>query len=238
MGGVVSKSKLKQALSRIFHFSTWKLFLVLILLCFVVATLLRIDHIKMTELKDAVMAADQNNNDEEIAASLDELQKFTHTHIIFNYYDENGSQKVIFGTGAFYLENQYNRKANEALKEAQERINEKGANMNEYNVYKKVADVCDAQAKRYGWRYPNVNYINCFVNELAKYPEADQLAISAEAKLPSTDLFRYDYASPIWYPCASGFLFIVCFILLIIVISRFFIWVILQFAIILLNRKH
>ena len=238
MGGVVSKSKLKQALSRLFHFSTWKLFLVLILMCFVAATLLRLDHLQMSNLKDAVMAADENNDDEAIASALNDLQIFTRTHIIFNYFDENGSQKIIFGTGAFYLENQYNRKANEALKLAQEKINEKGGNMNEYNVHKKVAEICDAEAIKYGWRYPNVNYINCFVNELAKYPEADQLAVTAEAKLPSTDLFRYDYASPIWYPCLSGIVILSCFILAIIVVIRFLVWLILQIAVIVISHKH
>ena len=74
MGGVAKKSKLKQALSKIFHFSTWKIVLVLILMCFVAATLLRIDHIRMTELKQAVMDADASNDDEAIAKSLSELQ--------------------------------------------------------------------------------------------------------------------------------------------------------------------
>lgn len=236
MGGVAKKSKLKQALSKMFHFSTWKLVLVLILMCFVAATLLRIDHIRMTELKNAVMEADASNDDEAIASSLVELQTFTRTHIIFNYFDENGEQKIIFGTGAFYLENQYNRKANEALKVAQEKINQQGGNMNEYNVHKKVAEICDAEAIKHGWRYPNINYINCFVNELAKYPEADQLTVAASANLPSTDLFRYDYASPIWCPCASGIVILICVILLIIVLVRFVIWIGLQIAIFAVNH--
>lgn len=236
MGGVAKKGKLKQALAKIFHFSTWKVILVLILMCFVAATLLRIDHIKMSELKDAVIEADASNDDELIAERLNELQKFTHTHIIFNYFEENGGQTVIFGTGAFYLENQYNRKANEALKAAQDKINAEGGNMNEYNVHKKVAEICDAQAIKYGWRYPNINYINCFVNELAKYPEADQLTVAASAKLPSTELFRYDYASPIWYPCASGIVILICIILAIIVLVRILIWLCLQIAIFIVNR--
>lgn len=236
MGGVAKKSKLKQALSKMFHFSTWKLVLVLILMCFVAATLLRIDHIRMTELKNAVMEADASNDDEAIASSLAELQTFTRTHIIFNYFDENGEQKIIFGTGAFYLENQYNRKANEALKVAQEKINQQGGNMNEYNVHKKVAEICDAEAIKHGWRYPNINYINCFVNELAKYPEADQLTVAASANLPSTDLFRYDYASPMWYPCASGIVILICVILLIIILVRFVIWIGLQIAIFAVNH--
>lgn len=220
MGGVAKKGKGKKILSRMFRFSSWKVLLVLILMCFVSATLLRVDHISMSKLKDAVIAADEEGDDEKIASALTDLQNYTRTHIIFNFIDDNGSQRVVFGTGAFYLENQYNRKANEALKKAQEKIDEEGANMNEYNVHKKVAEVCDAQAIKYGWRYPNVNYINCFVNELAKYPEADQLAVTAEAKLPSTDLFRHDYASPVWCLCPSGIAILICAILALIIIFR------------------
>ena len=236
MGGVAKRGKAKKILSKIFRFSTWKVLLVLILLCFVAATLLRIDHQEMDNLKTAVITADENGSDEEIAEALKKLQEFTHKHIIFNFIDENGTQKIVFGTGAFYLENQYNRKANEALKIAQEKINQEGGNMNEYNVHKKVAEVCDAQAIKYGWRYPNVNYINCFVNELAKYPEADQLAVSAEAKLPSTDLFRHDYASPMWYPCASGIVILICLLLIVVIIFRIIYIIFLHIAAFIVNH--
>ena len=85
MGGVAKRGKRsRKILSKIFGFSTWKVLLVLILMCFVAATLLRIDHLEMSRLKDAVMEADKNGSDEEIADALIKLQEFTHKHIIFN----------------------------------------------------------------------------------------------------------------------------------------------------------
>ena len=51
MGGVSKKKKSKKALSKILHISSWKLILVLILLVFLGATLLRFDHITMSELR-------------------------------------------------------------------------------------------------------------------------------------------------------------------------------------------
>ncbi len=236
MGGVAKKGKLKRVLTKIFRFSTWKALLVLILLCFVAATLLRMDHIQMAQLKDAVMEADKGDDDQKIADALMDLQNYTRTHIIFNFIEENGTQRVIFGTGAFYLENQYNRKANEALRAAQEKIDQEGANMNEYNVHKKVAEICDAEAIKHGWRYPNINYINCFTSELAKYPEADQLQIAASAKLPSTDLFRHDYVSPVWYPCASGFVILAAVILALVTVIRLLALLILQIIAFILNH--
>ena len=93
MGGL-SKNKLKQSLKKIFRLSSWKIALILILLGFLTATLMRFDHIKMTELRDAVMTADSENNDEKIATALEELRAFTLKHIIFNTVEENGVQKI------------------------------------------------------------------------------------------------------------------------------------------------
>ena len=76
MGGL-SKNKLKQSLKKIFRLSSWKIVLILILLGFLTATLMRFDHIRMTELRDAVMAADEANDDEQIAKALSELRSFT-----------------------------------------------------------------------------------------------------------------------------------------------------------------
>ena len=88
MGGVSKKRKSRRALSKIFHISTWKLILVLILLIFLSATLLRFDHIKMSELREAVLAADEKEDDERILSSLNELRNFTLKHIVFNILEE------------------------------------------------------------------------------------------------------------------------------------------------------
>jgi hypothetical protein len=52
------------------------------------------------------MAADEANNDEEIAKTLNELHGFVLKHIVFNAVEDNGTQVITFGTGPFYLENQ------------------------------------------------------------------------------------------------------------------------------------
>ena len=84
MGGVSKKKKSKKTLLKIFHVNTWKLLLVLILLVFLSATLLRFDHIKMTELREAVLTADEREEKDKILSSLNELRNFTLKHIIFN----------------------------------------------------------------------------------------------------------------------------------------------------------
>ena len=236
MGGL-SKNKLRQTLAKIFRLSSWKIVLILILLGFWAATLLRLDHIEMTKLRDAVLAADTENDDEKIASARTELHAFVLKHIVFNTVEENGQQKITFGTGPFYLENQYLRKATAAVAAAQEEIESHTSNPNG-NIYRKVADVCDAQGKKYGWSYPDQRYINCWVNEIAAYPTISNMDVTGAATLPSTELYRYEYSSPIWYPCGSGILILICVILLIILIIRFVIWLIFHLILLIVDYKH
>lgn len=233
MGGL-SKNKLRQTLAKVFRLSSWKIVLILVLLGFLAATLLRFDHIKMTELRDAVMAADEEKNDEKIATALNELHSFVLKHIIFNTVEENGTQKITFGTGPFYLENQYLRKANEAIAKAQADIAKNSSNPNG-NIYKKAAQVCDAKSRANGWGF-NARYIQCYQDELAKYPHESSMDAYGSAVLPSTELFRYEYSSPLWYPCGSGIVLLLCAILFLILLVRFIIWLFLRIALFVMNR--
>ena len=234
MGGL-SKNKLRQTLAKIFRLSSWKIALILVLLGFLAATLLRFDHIRMTELRDEVFAADAANDDDKISESLNKLHSFVLKHIVFNTVEENGGQVITFGTGPFYLENQYLRKANAAVAAAQKEIESHTSNPNG-NIYKKVAAVCDAQGKKYGWRYPDKQYINCWVNEIAAYPVQDNMDAYGAATLPSTELYRYEFSSPLWYPCGSGIVLLICVILAIVLVIRFIIWLFLRIALIII--KH
>ena len=238
MGGVSKKKKSKKTLSKIFHISSWKLILVLILLVFLGATLLRFDHIKMSELREAVLTADEEEDTDKILSSLNELRNFTLKHIVFNILEDNGEQQIIFGTGPFYLENLYIHDAKEAIKKQQEEIEKKGItdkNPNG-NIFAKVAKICDGKARTYGWPYYDKRYLNCYTTELAKYPSSSSLTTDLEAVLPPVDNYRYDIASPIWYPCASGVVILIAVILAIWVICRFIFWIVTSIALFLLNR--
>ena len=234
MGGL-SKNKLRQALLRIFRLSSWKIALILILLGFLAATLLRFDHIKMVELRDAVIAADEAEDDEKIKSTLAELRSYTLKHIVFNTIDNNGQTNIIFGTGPFYLEHQYVRKANEAIAAAQAEIERNSTNQNG-NIYQKVAAICDELSRKNGWGF-NANYIQCFQDELAKYPVEDTQDAYGKAILPPTEMFRYEFSSPIWYPCGSGIIILICAILALILIVRFVIWICIHIALAILDRK-
>ena len=111
-------------------------------------------------------------------------------------------QRVSFGTGPFYLEHQYIRAANKALAEAEEAMTG-DANPNG-NIYAAAAEVCKAAALANGWTWSSPEYINCMVSEIQKYPAADEIQDTIIAALPSTELYRHNYASPVWAPTLTG----------------------------------
>ncbi len=211
-----------------FKLKTWQLLVLLVPLCFIDATMLRNDHIKMTELRDAVLAADEENDDEKIADTLSELKNFVFSNIVINVVDENGTQKINFGTGPFYLEHQYLRAANKALEEAEKAL---ASDNNPYgNIYGQAGEVCRPQAIANGWAWDNPNYINCMMTEIQKYPSSEELQDKIIASLPSTELYRHNYASPVWAPTFTGFMLLITLIIIVVIFIRAIIWIILRIS--------
>ena len=207
---------------------TWQLLLILVPLLFVDATLLRMDHVKMTELRDAVLAADEAEDDELIAKRLEELKDFVFSNIVINVVDDNGVQRVTFGTGPFYLEHQYLRAANAAMKKAEEQLS--SDNNPNGNIYALASSVCQPQAIRNGWAWNDANFINCMMTEIQKYPAADEIQDQVIASLPSTELYRKNYASPVFVFSLSGLFLFITLIIIVVIIIRVIYWIILRLS--------
>lgn len=210
-----------------FHkIKTWQLCVLLVPLLFVDATLLRMDHVNMAKLRDEVLAADTNEDNEAIQRSLDELRSFVVSNIVINVVDDNGLQRVTFGTGPFYLEHQYLRAANQALEEAEKTLiadsNPNG------NVYAMASEICRPQAIAGGWTWDDPNYINCMVSEIQKYPAANEIQDKIKASLPSTELYRREYASPIWAPSVAGFFVLITLAVIVVIFIRMITWIVLR----------
>ncbi len=228
MGGKKS-NHIKEFLRSFKAVRTWQLVLVFIPLLFVAATLLRFDHIRMTQLRAAVLEADVAGNEDALQRSLEELRQFVFSHIVVNVTENNGIQSIIFGTGPFYLEQQYRRAANAAIAEAESSL-ASDANPNG-NIYAAVAAICQPQAIANGWEWSSPGYLDCWTSELAKYPTSDALDSNLiSANVPSTELYRRNYASPLWAPTPAGFVILVCIVLGIVIFVRFMIWLVLKLA--------
>lgn len=207
---------------------TWVLLLILVPLLFVDATLLRLNHVRMAELRDVVISADVEEDDEKLAVALTELKEFVFSNTVINVVEENGVQRVTFGTGPFYLEHKYLRDATKALEEAEKMVAD-DTNQNG-NIYAKAGETCRALARQNGWTWSSPEYINCMVTEIQKYPAADEIQDKVIASLPSTELYRRNYASPIWTPTFAGFMILVTLIIIVVIFIRFIIFIVLRLS--------
>ena len=182
----------------------------------------------MTELRSAVLAADESEDDEKTMEALEELKSYVFSNIVINVVDDNGLQRVTFGTGPFYLEHMYIRAANKALAEAEASLT--GDSNPNGNIYALAADVCKPQALANGWTWSSPEYINCMVSEIQKYPAANEIQDTIIASLPSTELYRKNYASPLWAPTLTGFMILITLIIIVVIFIRGIVWVVLRLA--------
>ena len=225
MGGKHIKH-VKKMLGKVKAVRTWQLFLIFVLMVFASATLLRLDHIKMTTLRSAVLLADKEDNEIALAEDLNALKDFVFNHTVVNIIDNNGNKKLEFGTGVFYLEQSYLRAAAAALREASEaEIDDSNPNG---NVYAAASAVCRPLAIANGWSWDTPAHIECCQTELAKYP-ADTLDDgTVKVKIPSTELYRREFSSPVWTPSFAGFIILITLMLGVVIFIRFLIWIVLE----------
>lgn len=225
--------RIKGLLKKLKAVKAWQLFLIFVLLVFLSATFLRIDHIKMTTLRSEVLSADESGNNEALAKSLTDLQNFTFSHIVVNIVEKNGRNYLEFGTGVFYLEQSYLRAASVALEAASE-LSVDDSNPNG-NIYALAASVCRPKAIANGWSWNSQGYIDCFMTELSKYPAESLSDGTVTVVLPSTELYRREFSSPVWAPTLAGFAILFTLIIGVVILTRTVIWLILEIALITLK---
>lgn len=177
------------------------------------------------------MAADEANDSVALEESLSALQDYVFSHTVINVTESNGVQEVAFGTGPFYLEYSYQRAAEAAIRAAEESLTD-DSNPNG-NIYQIVTNICRAEGMTNGWNA----YLECWTRELGKFPAAEELgSTTITANIPSTELYRKNYASPIWAPTVTGWVILACLVLLVIVVVRFGIWLVLTISLIFLDK--
>ncbi len=234
MGGKRVRT-IKSRLKKFKAIKTWQLFLIFVLLCFISATLLRLDHIKMTNLRASVLEADKESNEVTLAESLNALRDFTFNNIVVNVVDNNGDKKLELGTGVFYLEQSYLTAASEALRIASEaEIDDSNPNG---NIYALASAVCRPLAIANGWAWNSPEHIACYQTELAKYPAESISSSTVQVQLPSTELYRREFVSPIWAPTISGFTILVTLLLGVVIFIRFLIWLMLEITLNLMKKS-
>ena len=110
-------------------------------------------------------------------------------------------------TGPFYLEDQYKRDAQKAVDAAKNDSNPNG------NVNAQAEAVCRPQYSVW-----SPAYVQCFTDELAKFPPSPDPV--QNVTLPSTELYRQDFASPLWSADFAGWSVLACLAIIVIIAAR------------------
>jgi hypothetical protein len=205
---VVDKKQVKRNLGRLQRIKTWQLVIILILASFVSATFLRLNNIGMVQRRLAVYSADAVGNDTITQTRLYDLQRFVSSHM-----------NTDMGKGVFLVDT-YKRDVQALYKQASANSEPNG------NIYEKAQQVCAPQYT--SW---SPAYVQCTVDQLAKYPAGSNL--NSSVNLPSGP-YQYDFESPLWSPDFAGWSVLVCVVILIMIIARFIGVIILR----ILLRRH
>ena len=177
----------------------------------------------MSELRREVLEADELGDDEKLSDNLFRLKSYVSSHIVVNVVDSNGSKQIIFGTGPFYLEHSYRIAAESAIEDAESRLT---TGDNQYgNIYLLASNICKEQAAGKGWSWTSEAYVSCMTSEIEKYPSSAEIIDSLVADIPSTELYRRDFSSPVWTFSLSGLSILLCLLLIVVIFTKFFIWI-------------
>jgi hypothetical protein len=195
---VADKRQVRRNIKQLQRVKTWQLLVLLLLMGFVAATFLRLNNIGMAERREAVLITDKSEGaatDSTVTQNrLYDLQRYVTAHMNTD-------------TGPFYLEGQYRRDA-QKLVDAAKNNNSSGVNIN--------AEAEATCKPRYTVWSPA--YVQCFADELAKYPPSPDPV--QNVTLPSTDLYRYSFSSPLWSPDFAGWSIALCIIIIVMIIAR------------------
>lgn len=175
---MTDKRQVRHTIKQLQRVQTWQLVVLLVLSLFLSATFLRLNNIGMIERRKAVIAADESGNSTAVTNRLYDLQRYSAAHMNAN-------------TGGFYLEHQYERDVEKIVNEASVVTNPNG------NINAQVDAICRARHSVYS-QY----WVQCFAEELAKFPAAPDPA--SQVTLPNPELYRYSFLSPRWSPDFAG----------------------------------
>ena len=192
---MADKRQVKKSIKQLQRVKTWQLVILLIISLVITATFLRLNNIGMVERRTAVLESDKTTSIVRTQERLYDLQRYTTSHMNAN-------------TGPFYLEQQYRRDVRKISQ----------ANNSEATTEKdrKQADaVCKARYPG-GW---SLAYVYCFTEQLSNAVKARGGSYQ-QLTLPTPDLYRHEFTSPLWSPDFAGFSLLVSVFITVVIILR------------------
>lgn len=203
------KSELRTDARRLKRVKTWQLLVVLILLAFISATLLRLNNVGMLQRREAVLNADSSGDKDATANALIQLQQYSAAHMNAN-------------TGVFYLEGAYKQEVKAAYKKAAEYSDPSG------NVNVKADAICKPKFTQYSQAYTD-----CFAAALKTFPDAPDP--NKTIKFPDTNLFRHEFIAPRFSLDFAGLSIVICIVIALMIVVRL---IVLGILALVLKRRY
>ena len=133
----------------------------------------------MAQRREAVLQADREARDEDMANRMYDLQRYTAAHMNAD-------------TGQFDLTEQYERDVQEVIAAATDDTNPYG------NINAQAEAICRPRFSSY-----SAAYLQCFLDEISKFPAAPEIDDTLD--LPNPALYRHSFVAPLWSPDFAGF---------------------------------
>lgn len=176
---MADKKKLHHWLRILRHVRVWHLVVLFLIAGGVSIEHLRENNLGMIERRNLVKQADEQQGD--VQAALVELQRYVSSHM-----------NTDMGDKGIYLEKTYQRAYDRAV---QEGLQDDSATR---SLYDAADAACHATFNR-TQSFPA--YTQCVAEKLAGQTANDPLS---NARIPSVDLYRYNFVSPVWSLDAAG----------------------------------
>lgn len=204
------KERLHLRLKRLRAIKIWQLLVLFLLSLLVTATMFRLNSLEMSDLRRAVIAADQKGDSAEITKSVSALGAYVTTHM-----------NTSLGDG-FYLTASYDRAREAAVKSAADTTNP------DSTLYQKASVECQNASVR----APYNGYVPCVLARVKELGSPGTLV--QELQLPRSELYKINFVSPLWSPDGAGIATAVSVLILVIIVARITGVIVLKF---LLKRR-
>ena len=191
----MNKRKLHHIFVKLRPISYWYFAIIFVVSGGVAAYTLRQNNLKALQLRDQVLAADKANND--VEAALRNLREFTYSHMNTNLASDTGIYPPI------QLKYTYDRLV------AAERARVESSNQDLYGAAQHHCETTEPES------FFGAGRLDCVTRYIDQH--------GTEAAQPRTipeDLYKFDFADPIWSPDLAGWSLVAAVVALLLLITR------------------
>ena len=190
------RERLRERIKRLKAIKIWQLVVLFLLSLLISATFLRLNSLAMSDLRKAVVAADEKGDSAAIQNAVEALGEHVSAHM-----------NTSLGEG-FYLTASYERAREAAIQAAADTSNPNST------AYQQASVACQSASAR----APYGGYVACVLARVKELGSSSTLV--SELQLPHVELYKISFVSPLWSPDPAGISVAISAFILLMIIAR------------------